>query len=138
MFVANSNLPCCLQWGSSSLQGSAKMYETQEVLDMQTLQMGQMATDSVPRSADGKGPEKKFRAGAIAATVWKNDSQRATGETFSYHTVSLERRYKDKSGSWKSANSMRLQDLPRAALVLQEAYKYLVLNGVSADEVVVE
>ena len=114
------------------------MYETQEVLDMQAVQVGHTASDSVPHAADGKGPEKKFRAGAIAATVWKNDGQRATGETFSYPTVSLERRYKDKSGNWKSANSMRLQDLPKAALVLQEAYRYLALSGVSADEVVVE
>ena len=107
---------------------------------MQAIPVGQMAqvTVGLPHVADNKGPEKKFRAGGIAATIWKNDRQRATGETFSYHTVSLERRYKDQAGNWKSASSMRLQDLPKAALVLQEAYRYLVLNGVQADEVVVE
>jgi hypothetical protein len=85
-----------------------------------------------------RGPEKKFRAGAVSATVWKNDRQRATGETFSYHTISLDRRYKDQGGNWKSAGSFRLQDLPKATLVLQEAYRYLVLNGATADEVVIE
>ncbi len=94
--------------------------------------------NDIPHVADTRGPEKKFRAGAIAATVWKNDGQRATGEAFSFHTVSLDRRYKDKAGTWKSANSLRLQDLPKAALVLQEAYRYLALSGVQADEVVVE
>lgn len=107
---------------------------------MQAVPMGHpMATNAtgLPQ-AENKGPEKKFRAGAVSATVWKNDRQRATGETFSYHTISLERRYKDQSGTWKSASSLRLQDIPKAALVLNEAYRYLVLNGVQEEEVVVE
>jgi hypothetical protein len=108
---------------------------------MQAIQMGQpMATNTgLPHvNSESKGPEKKFRAGAVCATIWKNDSQRATGETFSYHTIALERSYKDKTGNWKSASSMRLQDLPKAALVLQEAYRHLVLSGAHAEEVVVE
>ncbi len=107
---------------------------------MQAIPMGQTGSNSVglPHISDGRGPEKKFRAGAISATVWKNDKQKATGETFSYHTISLERSYKDKAGNWKNAGSMRLQDLPKAALVLQEAYRYLTLNGAQAEEVVVE
>ncbi len=107
---------------------------------MQAIPMGQTAiTDAgLPHVADTNGPEKKIRAGAIAATIWKNDRQRATGETFSYHTVCLEHRDKDQAGNWKTASSLRLQDLPKAALVLQEAYRYLALNGAQANEVVVE
>jgi hypothetical protein len=101
-------------------------------------QTGQTSTGLPHVPSESKGPEKKFRAGAVSATIWKNDRQRATGETFSYHTIALERSYKDQSGSWKSAGSMRLQDLPKASLVLQEAYRYLTLNGAQADEVVVE
>jgi len=109
---------------------------------MQAIPMGQsVAADNVGlphMPGEAKGPEKKFRAGAVCATIWKNDRQSATGEAFSYHTVSLERSYKDKAGNWKSAGSMRLQDLPKAALVIQESYRYLVLNGAHAEEVVVE
>ena len=101
-------------------------------------QNGQTSTGLPHVPSESKGPEKKFRAGAVCATIWKNDRQRATGESFSYHTISLERSYKDQSGSWKSAGSMRLQDLPKAALVIQEAYRYLALNGAQAEEVVVE
>ena len=108
---------------------------------MQAMQVGQqLATQNqtgLP-SGDNRGPEKKFRAGAVSATIWRNERQRATGETFSYHTVSLERGYKDTAGNWKTAASLRLQDLPKAALVLQEAYRYLALNGIASDEVVVE
>lgn len=84
-----------------------------------------------------RGPEKKFRAGTISATVWKNDRQKATGETFSYHSVSLERRYKDKDGNWKSASSFRLEDLPKVLLVVSEAYKNLSLNA-SHNEAIAE
>ncbi|MEM4247171.1 MAG: hypothetical protein QXR48_00390 [Candidatus Woesearchaeota archaeon] len=107
---------------------------------MQAIPMGQTAPDDagLPHISDGRGPEKKFRAGAVSATVWKNDRVKATGESFSYHTISLERSYKDKSGNWKNANSFRIQDLPKAALVIQEAYRHLTLNGAQSEEVVVE
>jgi hypothetical protein len=50
-----------------------------------------------------------------------------------YRTISLERGYKDKNGEWKSTNSFRINDLPRAALVLQEAYRYIVLKDMQSS-----
>ncbi len=81
-------------------------------------------------------PEKKFRAGAVSATVWKNAGKNKTGEAVEYRTISIERNYKDKDDKWQSTNSLRLNDLPRAVVVLQKAYEYLVLrdpDGSSAD-----
>lgn len=72
-------------------------------------------------------PEKKFRAGAICATVWKNINEK-DGSEFEFFSVSVERGYKDKSGQWKSTSSLRVMDLPKAALVINEAYKFVVLN----------
>ncbi|MEK6901744.1 MAG: hypothetical protein AABX37_05350 [Nanoarchaeota archaeon] len=79
-------------------------------------------------SGAGNLPEKKFRAGAISATVWLNKGQKATGEETEYRTVSIERSYTDKEGKWQSTNSMRVGDLPKATVVLQKAYESLVLN----------
>ena len=70
-------------------------------------------------------PEKKFRAGAVTATIWKNTSQNGDGE---YSTISFERSYKDKNDNWQTTNSLRVNDLPKAKLVLDKAYEYLVLN----------
>ena len=82
----------------------------------------------------GNQPEKKFSTGAISATVWKNNgSSKKTGEPVEYRTVSLQRRYTDKDGNWQTSNSLRLNDLPKATLVLQKAYEYLVLKGQGAD-----
>lgn len=69
-------------------------------------------------------PVKKFRAGAVSATIWTNTSKEG-GE---YNTVSFERGYKDKDGAWKSTSSLRLNDLPKAALVLTKAYEYIALG----------
>ena len=73
-------------------------------------------------------PEKKFSTGVITATVWQNQGKGRNGEVVGYRTVSLQRRYKDKSGVWQSANSLRVNDLPRASLVLQKAFEYVVLR----------
>ena len=43
-------------------------------------------------------PEKKFRAGSVSATIWKNESKTSEGNAVSYRTVSLERSYRDKIG----------------------------------------
>ena len=86
-----------------------------------------MKTTIVPQ-APGNPPEKKFRAGAISATVWRNKAQKTTGEEAEYCTISLERSYTDKEGKWQSSNSFRITDLPKANVVLQRAYEYLVLQ----------
>lgn len=90
-------------------------------------------------SASGNGPAAKFRAGPICATVWQNQGKsKSTGEDVTYNTVSLERSYKDKNGNWQTTNSFRVNDLPRAALVLKKAYEHIVLKGNSSTAIVEE
>jgi hypothetical protein len=69
-------------------------------------------------------PEKKFRAGGVSATIWQNTSEKGT-----YATIKLSRSYLDKDKAWKETNSFKQADLPKAALVLNEAFKYLQLKG---------
>ena len=73
-------------------------------------------------------PEKRFSTGAINATIWKNTTTGKNNEPVEFRTVSLQRRYKDASDIWQSSNSLRVNDLPKAALVLTKAYEYLVLK----------
>ena len=79
-------------------------------------------------------PEKKFRAGAISATVWKNQAQNKDKENITYRTVSFERNYKDKNDTWQTTSSLRVNDLPKAMLVLGKAYEYIALNNDKIDE----
>ncbi|PIN73505.1 hypothetical protein COV20_04755 [Candidatus Woesearchaeota archaeon CG10_big_fil_rev_8_21_14_0_10_45_16] len=73
-------------------------------------------------------PAKKFRAGAISTTIWRNKGQNAKGEEAEYSTISLERNYTDGEGKWHTTGSLRINDLPKAALLLQKAYEHLVLQ----------
>ena len=68
-------------------------------------------------------PEKKFRAGAISATVWKNNGQKGD-----FRTVQLTRSFKDKSEAWKTTSSFRTTDLPKVAMVASKAYEFLVMK----------
>lgn len=69
-------------------------------------------------------PVKKFNVGAVQAAVWDNDSK--GGKQF--FSVSFDKRYKDKEGNWKSANSLMANDLPKAILALQKAFEYVSLH----------
>ena len=70
-------------------------------------------------------PEKKYKAGPVTATIWKNEATRKDGTKGEFYTIQLDRNYKDKEGNWKSTNSLRVNDLPRAVLVLNKSYEFL-------------
>ncbi len=86
------------------------------------------------KTKSGNTPIKKFKAGAISATIWENQSQNKQGEEISYNSVSFDRTYKDVNGEWQKTNSLRTSDLPKAALVLNKAYEFLALNRPEAAE----
>jgi hypothetical protein len=79
-----------------------------------------------------KMPETKFRSGAIAATIWANETIK-DGKKIVYKSVSFERSYKDKNDEWQSTNSLRTADIPKAILVLSKAYEHLALNADEED-----
>lgn len=101
---------------------------------METMQVPQHHTPQQQRNQTGNAnrPEARFTAGAISAAVWQNSSPGKDGKQVSYSTVSLQRSYKDRDGIWKHTSSMRLNDLPKARLVLSKAYEFLVLRDAEA------
>ena len=73
-------------------------------------------------------PEKKFSTGVISATIWKNSGTSKKGEPVEFRTISLQRRYTNENGEWKSTSSLRINDLPKASLDSNKAYEYLVIK----------
>jgi len=69
-------------------------------------------------------PIKKFSAGGIQVAIWENEGK--DGRTF--NSVSFDRRYKDDKDEWKSTNSLKTNDIPKAIIALQKSYEYLVLK----------
>ena len=85
--------------------------------------MNEVKTETI-----GNIPEKKFSTGVLNATVWENQGKNKEGLDVSYKTVTFQRRYKDKNGEWQSTSTLRINDLPKASLILQKAYEYLVMK----------
>ncbi len=79
-------------------------------------------------------PIKKYAAGAISASVWKNELK----DGAVVHAVTIERRYQNKDGDWQSTNNLRLNDLPRVGLLAQKAYEFLVCNKRDEEKVTEE
>ena len=78
-------------------------------------------------------PQRKFKAGSVEATIWLNEGQR-DGAPVQFQTISLHRNYKDKDDEWKTTNSFRISDLPRAMLVLNKAYEFVALRDDTISE----
>ncbi|MBT4604511.1 hypothetical protein HOC01_02635 [archaeon] len=117
-----------IQYGSvPTKQASVKRYTNTKVKE-EFIVSDAIASESGVQFGGSKNyPQKKYRAGAISATVWSNSFQNEKGSG-SYNTVSLERIYQDKEGNWKSTNSLRLNDLPKVAAVMQRAYEDLIIK----------
>ncbi|MFT4310909.1 MAG: hypothetical protein ACMXYC_04740 [Candidatus Woesearchaeota archaeon] len=72
--------------------------------------------------------KKRFSAGAISVTIWNNE-QKQNGKVISYPSVSLQRTYQDPQGNWQHTANLRVNDLPKATVVLQKAYEFLVTKA---------
>ncbi|MBI2598559.1 MAG: hypothetical protein HYW50_05195 [Candidatus Diapherotrites archaeon] len=73
-------------------------------------------------------PVHRISVGGIQVAIWENESKE--GKTF--NTVTLDRRYK-VGEEWKSTNSFKVNDLPKASLALQKAFEYLSLKETGAQ-----
>lgn len=74
-----------------------------------------------------KQPEKKFRAGTVSATVGLVEvPSKATGEPQQYREVTLQRMIQHPDNSWELTQELRMCDAPKAALVLGQAYEWLI------------
>ena len=77
-------------------------------------------------------PEKKFKCGAVEAAVFVNEINK-NGNKLKLKKVSIQKRYKNADGEWKSTNSYDANDLPKLKLVADEAYRYLALSNGNGD-----
>jgi hypothetical protein len=78
-------------------------------------------------------PVKKFVAGMIQVAVWRNALPIGGGNDGGMMTVALERRYKDREGNWQSSGSLRVNDVPKAILLLNKAYEFLTTSAEDGD-----
>ncbi|MBI3035730.1 hypothetical protein HYY71_05405 [Candidatus Woesearchaeota archaeon] len=68
-------------------------------------------------------PEKKFFARPISVTIWREDEENTVRRE-----ISLSRRFKDRNSCWVATGMLRINDIPKAVMLLQDAYRHLALN----------
>ena len=73
-------------------------------------------------------PEKRFKCGRCEVSIFENTRTTKDGKTVNTRKASFQVRYKDADGEWKSTQSLDINDIPKARLALDEAYRYLVLK----------
>jgi len=91
----------------------------------------------------GQKPVAKFQAGgAISAAIWENEIQTKTGGTATILKATVQRRYRDKDGTWKSSGSFSRNEIPLVIFVLGKAFQHMIEgqkddeNGSGEEEVV--
>ena len=68
---------------------------------------------------------KTIAAGSCRAAIWENEI-RVNGSSKTVLKASVERRYKDKDGSWKSSQSFSRNEIPLAVYCLSKAFETIV------------
>ena len=73
-------------------------------------------------------PERELLSGHVKLAVWRNDEGIRT-----WRSLTFERIYKDKQGTWRSSQHFRESDLLDIAAVAQKAHSLLRLRIASAE-----
>ena len=73
----------------------------------------------------GQKPIAKFKAGQVSAALWENQVQ-VKGEAVTMLKATVQRRYKDKGGEWKSSGSFSRNEIPLAIYCLQKCFEVML------------
>jgi len=68
-----------------------------------------------------KQPIVKVRDGNLSVAGFLNEHE-VDGQKRKFISCKIQRGYKDKDDNWQNTDQLSLNDLPRAALLLQQAY----------------
>jgi len=82
----------------------------------------------MPKAQQKPRPVHKARLGALQLAVWTNEHE-TEGTTRTFHTITLERNYKDKSEEWQKTTQLRESDLGDAIALLQDAQRFLITDA---------
>jgi hypothetical protein len=78
-------------------------------------------------------PIKKYRAGSVSCALWENEAT-VDGRSVPILKATVERRYKDKDGSWKSTGSFSRNEIPLVIFCLVQAFAAMVGEKASPEE----
>ena len=77
------------------------------------------------RKMAAQKPIAKIRAGSVSCALWENDIN-VDGQEKTVLKASLDRRYKDSNGNWKSSGSFSRNEIPLAIFCLARAFDKII------------
>jgi len=82
----------------------------------------------------GQKPKAKFAAGTVSAAIWENPVTAKNGKQVTLLKATVERRYKDNDGNWKSSGSFGRNEIPLAIYCLEKAFEAMITAGKNDDD----
>jgi hypothetical protein len=87
------------------------------------------------RRMAGQRPVAKFKAGQVSAAIWENEVTTKTGKQVTMLKATVERRYKDRDGEWKSSNSFSRNEIPFVIYCLEKSLEHIIEGQKNEDSV---
>ncbi|MFA6186459.1 MAG: hypothetical protein WC770_04500 [Phycisphaerae bacterium] len=81
----------------------------------------------------GQNPIATVKAGQVSSALFENEIT-VNGKRVTVLRATVQKRYKDKDGSWKSSNSFSKQELPLAIFCLEKCFEKMIGEGSSNNE----
>jgi len=78
-------------------------------------------------------PVKKFGAGSVSCALWENEAT-VDGRKVNLLKATVERRDKDRDGTWKSSGSFSRNEIPLAVFCLLKAFAAMVGEDEAEEE----
>ena len=78
-------------------------------------------------------PVEKFSAGSVSCALWENEAT-VDGGKASILKATIDHRYKDKDGTWKSSGSFSRNEIPLAVFCLLKAFAAMVEENEAEEE----
>ena len=78
-------------------------------------------------------PVKKFSADSVSCAIWEYEAI-VNGKKASILKAAIDRRYKDKDGTWKSSGSFSRNEIPLAVFCLLKAFAAMVEENEGEEE----
>ena len=69
-------------------------------------------------------PIKRIRVGNITVSIFQDQGTGKNGP-FTYHSVVIQRSYRDNAGDWKHTASLNGNDIPNASAALNLAHAFV-------------
>ena len=83
----------------------------------------------------GQRPVAKFSAGQVSAAIWENEVTTKAGKQVTMLKATVERRYRDRDGQWKSSSSFARNEIPLAIYCLRKSFEHIIESQKDGDSV---